>query len=340
MKLLQRVTILVLALWCLPVLADKTDVVILSNGDRITGEFKKLEAGLLQFKTDTMGTVYIEWRFIDQVISNQSQTVETNAGERWLGRMQKPEEGEGIALVTQRGTMDLDPEDVVTAWPVEATLWDKMKIDLSAGIDYAKSTDITNISIASDFSYQTESRLTQISWRSDFTHQASGDDQRRNTIAGGHQYFLPGRKFRLWVAGAESNEALGVNLRLYAGGGLGRYFVKTNSTWFAGTVGLDVTQENPQSADSEFNLETFLGLRHLHFRFASPKRNLDTQLTLYPSLTDFGRVRSDFRSTFKLELVRDLFWSLEAYVSYDNQPLSVSAEKIDYGITSSIGWSH
>ena len=54
-------------------MAEKTDIVILKNGDKITGEVKRVGGGLLEFKTDTMDTVYIEWRFIAQVISQTTQ---------------------------------------------------------------------------------------------------------------------------------------------------------------------------------------------------------------------------------------------------------------------------
>jgi hypothetical protein len=40
--------------------ADKTDVVVLLNGDHLTGEVKGLSYGQLRFTTDNMGTVYIE----------------------------------------------------------------------------------------------------------------------------------------------------------------------------------------------------------------------------------------------------------------------------------------
>ena len=44
----------------------------------------------------------------------------------------------------------------------------------------------------------------------------------------------------------------------------------------------------------------------------------------------------------KLELVEDLFWALEFWGNYDSDPVStdVNAEKLDYGITTSIGWSY
>mgnify|MGYP006959942083 CR=1 FL=1 len=49
--------------------AERTDVVFLHNGDRITGEVKSLSRGKLEFKTDHMGTVFIEWDDIRKIIS-------------------------------------------------------------------------------------------------------------------------------------------------------------------------------------------------------------------------------------------------------------------------------
>ena len=46
-----------LVLLASPALAAKTDVVVLRNGDRLTGEVQQLERGRLQLKTDDLGTV-------------------------------------------------------------------------------------------------------------------------------------------------------------------------------------------------------------------------------------------------------------------------------------------
>ena len=41
--------------------AAKTDIVIVVNGDSLTGEVKSLERGRLRFKTDATDTISIEW---------------------------------------------------------------------------------------------------------------------------------------------------------------------------------------------------------------------------------------------------------------------------------------
>ena len=341
MRLLNAFVLIVLLLGSLTSHADeKTDIVILNNGDRVTGEVRKLEAGLLEFNTDTMGTIYIEWRFISEIISDKSHSVETMDGSRWLGRLQKPEEGDHIVVNTVRGPIDLPPSGVVSVWPVAATFLDKMDLDVGLGFDYTKATDITNFDLSVDFLYRSDERLTEASLRSDITSQSKGEDQNRQEIRFGHQYFLPEQKFRTWLAGLESNDALGVDLRLYGGAAIGKYFVKTNNMWFTVSGGLLATQESPEDGGSETNLEAIGTARYRFFRYASPERNFDTNFSVFPSLTDTGRVRADLRTTFKLEFIHDLFWSLEFYASHDNKPLSEDVEKTDYGIISSLGWSY
>ena len=47
--------------------AQKTDVVTLLNGDKITGEVKYLRVGILTYKTDNMETVSIQWNKIKSI---------------------------------------------------------------------------------------------------------------------------------------------------------------------------------------------------------------------------------------------------------------------------------
>ena len=52
-----------------PAWAQKTDTVVMLNGDRVTVEIKKLERGRLEASTDGMGTLLIEWDDIEQLSS-------------------------------------------------------------------------------------------------------------------------------------------------------------------------------------------------------------------------------------------------------------------------------
>jgi len=341
LRIQQLLLLIVLLLGSLAAHAtERTDIVILNNGDRVTGEIKSLEAGLLELKTDTMGTVYIEWRFISELVSDKNQSVEVTDGRRYLGQLQKPLEGDHIVVHTNQGPIDLAPSEVVTVWPVAATFLDKVELDMSLGFDYSKATDITNFNLAINFQHRSEKRLTEASMRSDITRQPQGDDQNRQELYLAQQFLRPEQKFRSWLVGLDSNDALGVDLRLYGGGAIGKYLVKTNNKWFSVSGGLLVTQENPKDANSEANLEALGTARYRFFRYATPERSFDTTVSIYPSLTDFGRVRTNLRSTFKLEFFTDLFWSMEFYATHDNRPLNEDAEKTDYGVITALGWSY
>jgi hypothetical protein len=338
------VTALLLALSLFPLRAEaqKTDIVILENGDRITGEIKKLEAGILRFSTDTMGTVNIEWRFIRRVISDKTQSMEMVDGTRIVGRLQKADDNDEVTVETPRGSISVDFDQIVTVWPVEASFKDRFSLDASIGFDYQKATETTDLTTAIDFRSSSNDRMTEASLRGTITRRVDAQDQTRYELSARHEYLLAEQRFRNWFGNLESNDALGVSLRISGGAAFGKYLVKNNSTWFSLAAGLMVTEEVPDDGDAETNLEAVGNVRYRYFRFADPERSLDTTFSVFPSLTDGGRYRASLRTTFKLELVKDLFWAMELWGNYDNQPISMDeqAEKTDYGITTSLGWSY
>ena len=56
-----------LALILLAATSARTDTVVLTNGDRLTGEIQKLADGKLSLKTGYAGDVHIDWKVVDQL---------------------------------------------------------------------------------------------------------------------------------------------------------------------------------------------------------------------------------------------------------------------------------
>src|SRR5689334_162740 len=67
----------------------RTDVVILSNGDHITGEVVSLDRGRLEFKTDDAGTLYLEWDKLTSVVTTRFVEVVAQDGRRFFGSLAK-----------------------------------------------------------------------------------------------------------------------------------------------------------------------------------------------------------------------------------------------------------
>ena len=80
--------------------AAKTDVVVLVNGNAVTGEVKSLEFGSLRYSTDSMGTVSIDWEDILSVSSEQDLQIELSDGTRYYGKLLPAGEPHHVRVVT------------------------------------------------------------------------------------------------------------------------------------------------------------------------------------------------------------------------------------------------
>ena len=75
------------------------------------------------------------------------------------------------------------------------------------------------------------------------------------------------------------------------------------------------------------------------FRYVSPKLDFTTSLTLFPSLTEFGRIRINFDTRLRYELLNDFFISLTIFDKLDAD-LHAGGDRInDFGIDTTISWS-
>ncbi len=82
-----------------------------------------------------------------------------------------------------------------------------------------------------------------------------------------------------------------------------------------------------------------LGLDFESFRFDRPERDIGVSLTVFPSVSDFGRVRAELNAKVRWEIVNDFFLGLTLLESYDSEPRTGEAAKSDLTLTTSLGWS-
>src|SRR5215510_11646756 len=67
---------------------QKTDVIVLANGDRITGEIKSLNAGVLRVDLDYVdGAISVQWLKVRRITSNQLFIVQAQDGSLYTGTL-------------------------------------------------------------------------------------------------------------------------------------------------------------------------------------------------------------------------------------------------------------
>jgi hypothetical protein len=321
---------------------DKTDVVALRNGDKVTGEIKKLEYGLLELSTDHMGTVKIEWDQVASVESTHSFDVERIGGDRVYGSLTGG--AAGVLVVREAEAPQSVPLRTVTRLSgVESRFFDRVNGTLSVGYNYAKSSDISigNINLAAQYDAPRLRSTLDVSANRTSSPGAESTDQ--ESIQSTVQFLSEKPRFWVMLNTLESNEELGIEQRLQSGAAVARYLRQSPDSELTGLAGLTVNAERTTGEDSrQQSIEAVIGAQWRVFRFSDPEVSLSAGTALYPSLTESGRYRGSLNVTLARDLIKDLTLSLSVFGSYDSDPPqaegATDVAKEDYSIVTSFGY--
>jgi putative salt-induced outer membrane protein YdiY len=322
------------------VFAAKTDVVLLINGNTITGEIKSLEFGALRYSTDSMGTVSIDWEDIVSITTKQTLQVEDSNGRRYFGTLDSANDRFEIKVISQDGEMDLHTSQIVRMVPIDAeeSFWERLDGSFALGFDSEKSSDVTTLRTTADLAYRTRQYLVGLQATVNNTTQAEDETRNRTNIRGNYQRFRANRWFTDWFTGWERHDELGIQSRVSAGAALGRYLVQTNRNQLSLTGGFNVTHtaftgDDPSSEKGEGRIQ----VRYLH-RNIDPEANITFTTNIFPLLEDLSEYRAESELIFRREFVEDLFFDITLSHSYTTTP-PTDANKTDYTLTTSIGYS-
>jgi Protein of unknown function, DUF481 len=313
---------------------------VLVNGDAITGELKSLDFGSLRYSTDSMGTVHIDWEDVASISSRQSLQFEIVDGSRYFGTVEPGAEDFQLRVATLSGPVELAVRRVVRIVPIETDdrWWERVDGSLSFGFNTQKGSEVTTLNLAFDSSYRTLNWLAGVTVNSAITDQPSEETSKRESVGLHYQRFRADRWFNVWFATWETNDELGINSRVLAGGGLGRYVLQTNKNQLSLAAGLVATRESLiGETESTTNAEGVLQFRYLHRDFESDSF-INFTTNLYPLLEDLSSWRAETDLTFRYELIEDLFFDFTLYHSYASDPPEGAASN-DYGLTTSLGYS-
>jgi putative salt-induced outer membrane protein YdiY len=328
-----------------PALADKTDIIHLKNGDRVTCEIKQLERGRLKVSTDSMSTVYIEWKDILRISSKEFYVVELQDGSRLQGTLAAPDVDGKLRLRT--GDSATGEYQLISMTQV---VWlDPLKLDqqvikrwdgsVSAGFDTTKANNDTSLSASFDARRRAEDFLLNFSGSIYSRSQDGAEDSLRADFSGVYRGLLEDRWYWAALGTLERNDELAIDLRTLGGAGYGRFLVQTGRTLWSLTGGLAVVNEQRAgNQDAETSVEALFTTDYEFFTYDTPKTTLTTSLTIFPSLTESGRVRSNLDFALRRELIEDLFVEISIYDSYDSKPPE-NGEKNDYGIVTGLGYT-
>jgi len=339
----RLIALLLSLLACAPAGAyvrDKSDVVVLRNGDHISGDIVSLEFGILTLKTDNMSTLGIEWPAVRTITSKFDFAIERRDGSKYHGIITTSADGADLIVGSEAGEIRIPFKEVERISRFSPRFWDRINGALSLGFSYTKSSSIQVSSLNFNSSYRSTKVDGSLALSSNTTKDSSGKTTDRDLLTGAVMFLQQGRNFWGLLGSLERDQSLGIDSRLLGGAGVGRRFVQSAYTEVTGIAGIVATEEwiveNPTSKTS---VEAVVGGAWQVYKFIEPKTRLDLSLYVFPSLTESGRYRSTGSLNLTHKFPHDITLGLTGYLSYDNRPPEPTAEKSDYGLTLNVGYT-
>lgn len=322
--------------------APKTDVVYFTNGDRLTGEIKGLEKGKLELSTSTAGTVGIEWDKIARIETGQVIEVETTNGARFHGRVPS-EQQPGTVRLSGPGDAAAGPvplADVVRIAPIDqGSLLNRLDGYLTVGFDYAKADNQTEFNLSGGLSLRDEIREWSLDAMTTVNSQSTASTTSMYDVTLSNRRFMQDRWFMQYFGTVQGNQELGLDIRGVLGAGIGRFVVQNSHNEWSAVAGLAYDRENFKDQSTQNSVEAVIATGYSFFVYDTPKRTIDANLAVFPSLTESGRVRVEADVDWRIELVEDLFFDLGFYGSYDSKADPSAPSNSDYGVVTSLGYT-
>ena len=269
--------------------AQKTDVVKLANGDRITCEVSSLSRGQLTVSTDDAGTIYFEW---DKVVALQSTAqfdVITVNGDRFFGSLVAGPLRTLVVNDAALGEVSLRMTDVTLITPIGASFWKQLDGSLDIGFSYTRSSHIAQLTLNSTTVYRRPAFEVRLTGSGTLTqNETDGERDDRGTIQGSYLRYRGQRLFVGGGVGFESNESLGLILRSQVAGIAGSRLINSNRAQLSVGAGLSANDEQNVDAEPTQNLEGLFTFRTSYYSVPSPPHKHRHQLPVLPEPHELG----------------------------------------------------
>jgi hypothetical protein len=335
-------------LFAAPLLArDKTDVMVMKNGDRMTCEIKGLDAGVLYVSFDYIdGTASVDWSKVARLESKQLFIVKTVDGSMYTGALNTTEMAAGRPMKIQvleipENEVAIDRSQVVQMVQTSENFWQRFSGEISMGIIYSKGNQSTQYNFGSQTAYVRERWDAKANFSSTLSSSTGTSASTRNSLGLGVLRLLPWNNwFYSGVGNFLQSSEQGINLQTTLGGGIGRYVKNTNRTSIsvlAGAAWLQTKYHPSILPLGQQNIASALIAADVRlFKFS--KTNLNATANVLPALSEPGRVRFDTNVSYYVKLFSNLSWNATFYGNWDNRP-PPGFSGSDYGSSSGLSWT-
>jgi Protein of unknown function, DUF481 len=330
----------------------KSDVIVMKNGDRLTGEIKALGGGVLKVDLPYVdGSLSVQWSQVAKLESDRLFLVHTEGGAVYTGKISATGASKDppieIKLVEEEGhpaegkEVEVAQGKIIELNQTSLGFWKRFDGAINTGSLYSKGNESVQFNLGSQVRY------TRERWQAGFNLSSSLASSSGAPVSARNQIDLNFERLMRWnnwfYTGSTSflqSQVQEIDLQTTLTGGVGRYLKNTNRqtiTLFGG-IGWQNARygENIVSQESQNTAVGFVASQIKIFKFK--KTNLDFTASLIPAITEPGRIHYNTNVVYYLKIIGDLSWNSSFYGSWDTRP-PANLPKSDYGTSSGLSWT-
>ncbi|MBO3117444.1 DUF481 domain-containing protein [Winogradskyella sp. DF17] len=316
----------------------QNDTIRVKNGNVLFGEIKTLRSGVLTMETPYSDKDFnIDFSKIELINIQRKCFIVLSGGRRLTGYIKSQKPNEFTFTYPNGATESFRMRELIILDELYERFWKRLSgnIDLSYNITRANSA--RQFTLGGGLSYRGPVWLSSAKFTSLDSRQDNTENIKRTDIDGQLQRILPKNWYLLGNISYLSNTEQALNSRYSIRAGAGRFLALNNKLSWGVSGGLNLNLENfsDDTPDRE-STEIFIGTNFNMFDFKD--FSLNTNLDIFPSLSESGRWRADYNLDIKWDLPFDFYLKTNVQFNYDNQA-AATGSNFDYILTTGIGWS-
>jgi len=333
---LMYITCAGLFLFTSTVFAQK-DSLILSNKDVMVGEIKSMDKGVLYIETPySKNDFNVKWVEIEELYSTTRFLITLQDGRRINGNLHSTGEGKLLLLDEDGQTTEVAMDDLVDLIGLKAEFWSRVDANIDLGFSFTKANHLRQGTMSIGAGYLGDTWSTDLYFNLFRSAQDSITATRRNEAGVNYKYYLQHDWYLMLDGNYLSNTEQALAARYTGKVGAGKFLVHSNQSYWGAGGGLSINIENfTNETNSRSSAEAYVG-SELNM-FDTGDLSLISNIYVYPSLTEAGRIRSDFKVDTKYEFAQDFYLKFNLTLNYDNRP-AIAGNETDYVYGISLGW--
>lgn len=318
---------------------SQNDSIVFKNNNLIVGELKGMKQDVATVKTDFSDADFkIKWNEISSITTSSEFLITLNNGSRFNGILKSLDNKVFILDISGITLAETDLNSIVDLNLIKSEFWSRFDASVSVGYNFIKSDNQSQLSLRNNLSYKSKRWALSANYNQINTQRDDVSSVRRLESAVNFKRYMKKNWFGLTEVSFFTNTEQNIKLRTLSKLGIGKYILRNNNYYWGVQTGLSYNNENFLVSGAEGNNNSGEGFFGTEFNMYNlGDFNLLTRAVAYPSLTENGRFRFDYRIDLKYDLPLNFYIKLGLTLNHDNQPVQTT-NKTDYVFQTTLGW--